>query len=660
MGLVAILTGGIVAVAGPAIAGSWLRGEIERQANERIRGTVTVDDLSLSLNGKGTLTGLMVVDASGQLVASVPQVKVDVGIRSLLTGKRDISAIVTDAEFELERAEDGTWNFDGLLIPSEEEDDGEEDESESDEDEPVLSVLDLHGRIEVVNATVTLRSPDTALTLRDVSFGAGLDGKKRGLTIEAGASLHGGQGSSGDVGLKAVVWPKAGPGAKLTELKLSSLDLGAVQEAMLLVGAPLEEGSRLAGLLSMEANGTLAKLGADAIFSLEASAVIDGLMVDIRSDGMETMAFEDRHATATVRAGRGATGGEPSAALELRGRDDKLRADVEWDGAADVGLTVDVMVDALSASAGLEPLLARVHPVFASAQAIEGAAVDADVTSELHLAYNAPLALEQLQLGWAALPKEPLRATGRLELEEGLVEASQFLQKAFAAFDLDANPTFDMKPLAFALEGDRLRYTDPWTWTIQGTETSFVGSVGLDGGLDLRWNVPVTGGLAEQNRVLRMLADETLSIGLGGTMTAPQFDVAGAVSTLVQRATQEEIARLALEREEVVAAKKLIQEQREALERERQRLADDIAKKMKEKDALLEEIGVVDGGVEGITKKVLGDAKDAGALLKEADALWEAGKRKEAGVIYTRIRKDFSLSTTYLFNKKRIKKRRNG
>ena len=49
----------------------------------------------------------------------------------------------------------------------------------------------------------------------------------------------------------------------------------------------------------------------------------------------------------------------------------------------------DVHVDGVEASAGLEPLLARVHPAFVGARAVAGANLDALVSSDVRIEYDA-------------------------------------------------------------------------------------------------------------------------------------------------------------------------------------------------------------------------------------------------------------------------------
>lgn len=625
----------LVMVAGPPLASRWLRGKIESSANERIDGKVTLGSLSLKLNGKATLEDLVIEDRDGVLVARVPSVRADVGLRSLLGGKKDVAVLVEGAELEVVRRADGSWNLADLLREA-------ADESEGDS-EPVdvpRSPPDLEGRIELLDATVTVRSPDTALELRETNVRVGLDGEDREVSLEGGARVFASEGTGGRFVLDAALWPDAGPGARIDEAGVRELDLAIFQEALSLVGSPLEEGSRLSGDVDLVVTGRVSDLDPAAAFEGTASGVATNLEVDVRRDGLRTFAFSDENATLDAQVDRIAGGAQPTARLQLRARDGKVRADATYDGAAQQGFAADVVVDGLNASAGLEPLLARVHPAFASARAIEGAGLDGLVSTNLAIRYDAPLPLDTLAAGWSALPKAPLSGNGSLSIDEGLVETSPFFAKLLAAFDQPTNPTFDLQPLGFAVQAGRLAYTSPWTWTIQGTETNFAGSVGLDGTLDLRWRVPITGGLADQNRFFSEIAGETFEVALGGTLSSPRFDLAGALARVARSAAENRI------REEIEDAESDLRD--------------------KAKELLGEEIDKVLGGGEveetaTALEKLLGGGKvDPADLLKKADELWDAGKKKEAAPLYRRIRDEFPLSPVYLLNKKRVKARRNG
>ncbi len=629
--------GAVTLIVGPPLAAGWLRGEIVRRGNEQLNGSLSLERVELALNGKAKLIGLLVEDAQGRRVATLPEVRLDVGIRSILTGKKDVALHADGATFELVRDGEGRWNFSDLVKAPEDDEAGDGDPPGPPPQEP----FDVHGRIEFQNCALLLRSPETALEVRDVHFTIGLDGKVKETAVELDATLFGGDGSAGELRSHLSIWPGAGPGLRIDQCAVTGLKLGAVQEALRLIGSPLEEGSVLEGTVDVSLTGRIADLLAGAPFALEVNGCGHDLMIDMRSGGLQTFEFEDRETTLTASLERAAPAGPPRATAKLEGRDGRLGADFTWDGAVAPGLVVDVRVDGIAASAGLEPLLARVHPVFAGASAFDGAAVDALVTSQIAITYDAPLTLDELAGGWDALPKEPFRGIGSLGVDEGIVRTSPFFAQLLQAFGEPDQPSFDLGSLGFAVDAGRLRYTDPWTWSIDGTETRFMGSVGLDRSLDLRWAVPVTGGLAKQNRVFERLTGRTFEVALGGTLTSPRFDLAGALSTLAKEAGQDLI--------------------RSEFDKQKEKLlesvgADDARRAI---DEILDG-GDAKGAVENAARKLLGSGAGAADLLKEADRLWDAGDKVEAGKLYTRIRNDFPLSPTYLLNKSRVKSRRNG
>ncbi|MEM9801171.1 MAG: hypothetical protein AAGA20_12660 [Planctomycetota bacterium] len=633
----------IALVAGPPLAGRWLRGEVERRAGNYVNGSVELERLSLALNGKAVLTGLTVKDRAGDVVASIPRARLDVGLRSLLTGKKDVALLVEGAQIDLARGEDGTWNVAELPrdVPRAEPPRREGDPGGGGAPRPPApsSPPDVHGRLEIVDSTVVVRSPETALELRDVHFTIGLDGGDEDTAVRLDASVFGGEGSVGDLHADVSIWPEAGPGLRLVDVSARGVDLGMVAEALRLVGSPLEEGSELAGSVDVVVRGELADLSPDAAFTLEVDGSATALVMALANEGDELFRIDPTDGSVQLRAARDGVGSEPRASATLLAKDGKLAAAVTWDGAAERGLVVELDVDALDASAGLEPYLERVHPAFATANALEGASLGGLVTSHVTIEYDAPLPLATLTGGGLAeLPTEPFRGTGSLSVDEGLVRTSPFVSELLEAFGEPANPTFDLKPLGFAVDAGKISYTNPWTWTIEGTETRFVGSVGLDRTLDLKWVVPVTGGLAQQNRVFRTLEGETLEVGLGGTLTSPDLRIADVLSSFVETLTESKI------------------------EDEIRRGLEDLGGGDAATDALQDILGGGDPAkaLENAASGILGSDADAATLLKEADRLWNAGKRQEAAQVYRRIRKEFPLSPTYLINKSRIKGRRNG
>ncbi|MEL6714383.1 MAG: hypothetical protein AAFP86_11455 [Planctomycetota bacterium] len=448
------------------------------------------------------------------------------------------------------------------------------------------------------------------------------------------ARILGGDGSAGDFALDAALWPDVRPGVRVDSFDVTGFEVGVVTELLAILGMPLGEGSTLSGEVDLELAGRIDGFDADAPVRIEGRGEGRDLLVDLFSDGARTARFGDEVTTLEFEAARPADA-PPTANLRGRARDGKLTLDAAWDAGASEGLRADVVVDGLSASAGLEPLLARVHPVFAGARAIDGAGVDGLVSTSASVVYAAPLPLEALAGGWDALDKGPFSGSGELSVAEGIVETSPFFDQLLSALEREGAPRFDLSPLRFAVAGGRLRYTDPWTWTIDGAETRFEGSVGLDGSLELNWDVPIVAGLARTNRVFEALEGESLRLGLGGTLTSPSLDVAGALRSLALRAAEKEA---------------------------KSRLGDEVGRVIGGgvNQKIDEEIRRVQDDVEEATRGLLGGGDAAQELLRRADELWDSGERAEAAKLYRKIRSDHRLSPVYLLNKSRIKKRRKG
>lgn len=636
LAMAAVLLLGLVVVAAPGLLSSWARTRAEAALGERIRGGASIEELRIALNGKVLLRGLELVDEAGDLVALVPEARFDLGIRSLMMGKRDIALHVKDVHVELVQDEEGRWNVQDLVRA----DDGEAEGGTEEAGEPWPETPpDLEGRLELLGATVTVRSPRSVLELRDVDLRIGLDGDSREFSVEGGAVLAGGDGDAGTLVIDGALWPDAKAGFRLDELALRGLELGAVQEALRLVGQPLEEGSRLVGEVDLTAHGSFTGFEPDGRFGMEAEVVGRDLDVALVSGGERALAFDDPEARASVAVQRVRKGEEPNAILDLNARGGDVTVQGGWDGAATPAISAAVSLRGVDASAGLDRLIARVHPVFASASAVEGAAVEGLVTAEVAVAYDGALTMEDLVGGAADLETELFGGVGSLSVSEGAITSSPLFAQLLEALGRPASPTFELAPLGFQVADGRIAYTQPWTWTIQGAETRFEGGVGLDGALELQWVVPVTDGLARQNSLFASLEGETFVVPLGGTLTAPSFDLVGALGQLAVRAADRE-------------AQKLGDEARSKLQ---DAIGDEAAGAL---EGILGGDGA--GAIQEAARGALGGTADAATLLREADALWNRGSKDEAAKLYRRVRKEFPLSPAYLLNKKRVKARSKG
>ena len=613
---------GAALLLGPPVAGRWLCAEFERLASAEIQGEVTLERLSLRLNGKVDLEGLRIVDEAGETVLFSPRGMVDVGLRSWLAGRKDLAVHVYGSELELVRDAEGQWNVERLLAAAEAagppegpiggpagEPPVERDPPAGDAPRPRQRPLDLHGRIEFADSTVLIRSPESALQLKDVTFTVGLDGPEQSSAVRLEGYVFGGAGSVGDLYADLFLWPDAGPGLEVDRIDVTDLDLGVVREAMRIAGVDLDERLSMDGAATLHIEGRADDLRADSPFTVAATVEVAGLDVEYPDGDGELRSVLEAdpvrlHAQLT-RAGDGST---PDLTATLEARDGEVRADL-W---ADPELRVDVRLDGASLDVTLAPLVARLHPAVPTPTraALGGGAlgrVDARVSlrGASPERWSDPMAwtgggsvtLREVDLGRSPLVTSMLDGLGVSALLPAIERAGGETARVEAT-----------RPLDWSLRDGRVTYSGPWTWTISGAETTFTGSVGLDRTLDLRWNVPVDAALAGSKEALRWFEGETLFVGLGGTLARPALDVDGAVAELVDRAAAGGLGRV--------------------IERE---------------------LGLGGGG-----------GASPAALLREADRRWSEGDREGAVPIYRRIRKDFPLSPTYLLNRDRIKARRNG
>lgn len=313
---------------------------------------------------------------------------------------------------------------------------------------------------------------------------------------------------------------------------------------------------------------------------------------EVQLDG--AVVVETKDEKLLVRGDLGANGGT----LQLDGTLDLAQGGVQGQTPPRSRLTVSAK--GVRATAGLAPLLALVHPAFATAQHAQGS-LEGLIGLDLDLTYDGPLTLAQLADGWETLPKEPIHGSGRLQLDGAKLSGSPVLA-LLTEFGVDASRALDLRPIEFAIQAGRVTYAKPWTWTLAGTETTFSGSIGLDQSLDLAWNVPITDTLVQRWKFLSALQGETLAVPLRGSATRPRLEVEGLLGELAAKAAKAELE-----------------------------------------------------GRLGLGKK--SGSEDPDALLARADELWSQGQKSDAATLYLRLREDFKLSLTYALNKDRIKDR---
>ena len=102
-----------------------------------------------------------------------------------------------------------------------------------------------------------------------------------------------------------------------TRAPACGLELGAVQEALRLVGRPLEEGSRLGGDLDLVAHGSFTGFDPAGRFGFEAELVGQDIDVALVEGGERTLVLDDREPRASLAVQRALPGAEPTAILSL-------------------------------------------------------------------------------------------------------------------------------------------------------------------------------------------------------------------------------------------------------------------------------------------------------------------------------------------------------
>ncbi len=262
------------------------------------------------------------------------------------------------------------------------------------------------------------------------------------------------------------------------------------------------------------------------------------------------------------------------------------------------GASANFSIEDVTVGQAIAPLLARVHPLFAAYNPGDDEEFQASVQSEFQVELPVPL----IQWFSEGQQLDQIGMRGLLQASNVLLGEDGPLAQLIAEVAGDDHGALRLRPLEFQLEGGQLRYLRPWTWTIDEVETSFVGSVGLDGEVRLDWTMPITQSLADRRNLPDFLVGRVFEVPIRGSMKSPRVGIVDAIAALVKSSFGSGL--------------------QESLQ------------------------GIAPAG-----------GKGAAELLQEADKLWDAGKTSEAAVLYRKLRSEFKLSATYLLNKSRIKSR---
>jgi hypothetical protein len=191
-------------------------------AAERVDGTVTLEDLSLSLGGHVQLTGLTVTDRQGRPVASLPDVEIQADVFALLGGRVDADVTVRAAQLHLRRDAGGDLNVQALLreppgvarqaslappVASAAARGAPEAGGAPGAGTPlaVADLPDISARVQLSGGTVVLHDEAAATELREIEFAITLDDLERPAPFTVTGVFDGPGGPAGTVRLSGDV-----------------------------------------------------------------------------------------------------------------------------------------------------------------------------------------------------------------------------------------------------------------------------------------------------------------------------------------------------------------------------------------------------------------------------------------------------------------------
>jgi hypothetical protein len=569
-------------------------------------------DLAPTLNGL-VLTGLSIRDLTGREIVRLNSFEVQFGLIGALFGSTEVSVDVSGLEVtaweesegvfnfaQLERAKPGTTttvesapkiSADSESQPASSSEGGFEFDFRSlvRLDQIQLNVLEYQdGELVPAFESITLNTDLDAI----VEFGADGSVQADVAKFDSDSQFHTGS-LSGKVEL-----PGGDSSFLLAFESLSglwSIQPSRIQEAF---------GIELPAQFTKEARETLEFGISGSISSTELPGMLSDLDGQLRL-GLDGCTIEGLTLNGDLDTNFVA------GAIELVGKFDVNEGTIDLDGrivpshstasAADPAFKTALLIDHVRIGSESSALLALLHPAFAKLKDSDLATVDAVADAQITLSYGAPIPWEILGEEELELLLGPFSADGSLVVEELVIEGSEFLDKLCEELGGSSDARLQLRPVSFELKNSRLRYAEPWTWTIADSETSFDGSVGLDQSLDLVWHVPITDGLVKRHRVLRKLKGKQLDVPITGTASDPKIDFGSVIAK---------------------AGESLL-------------------------DGFLPNIGG-GGDNQGETPE---------GLLKSANELWDAERFAEAAAIYSRIRSEYKLTLLYTLNRKLIKKR---
>ena len=568
----------------PRLAAPFVRGRLE-EAFAGEGGSCTIGGLSLGWDGSARLSDLLLASADGTPQMRIASAEVDVALMKAVGGSIEASLLVKDWWVQAVRQEDGSWSFEELL-PTPKEGEGADrgaSGKEGGDDEPPP---DVRAKVTLEEGEIEFQDGDQRAIF--VVTGASLDlvglDKPAPLHLEGALSSSGSLAlGSGTVEVTGELDPKSGNASLDLTFDGTKLALGDFEQASLGLESTLALSGDALGVeqlsldspaLTLEASGALrgietgefylADVKGQASYLPDALApLLEGVLpgrfegserkqVELSFDGpLEGFQPEDLLGGAkghsTIELGTYSAFGldvQGGVALDLEPGSLKLGGELNAAGGAfnlaldysGDGAGLSLSLSGAQADARLAPLLGELHPVFSGLEKVEGAALDGLLDAKLSLRIDGPIDLAGLAQGFDL---SRVRGEGSLSLSQAHITGSPLLAKLLSAAGRPAETPIDMAPIAFHFDGKRLSYREPWTWRIGGIETRFTGGVGVDGKLDMAWEIPITEAMIAKHGFLEGLAGRLVSVPLGGTLTAPKLDWKNAFKGLTEGAAKE-------------------------------------------------------------------------------------------------------------------------
>src|SRR5262245_52028382 len=157
----------------PFFLGPVLRSSTVKAIEEQLDARASVRAVSFSWPGHLRIQGLELGEPSGELLAAVDQVDVDVGLWALLSRRIDARVEVLYPELHVRRDADGQWNWQRVLSRRS----GAAEEPQAKAPEPSTTVPALRAELRLQGGEVVIHGP------------TGADTRLAGIAVET--SIHG-------------------------------------------------------------------------------------------------------------------------------------------------------------------------------------------------------------------------------------------------------------------------------------------------------------------------------------------------------------------------------------------------------------------------------------------------------------------------------------